>query len=290
MQDFQGIWVPMVTPFRNGAIDLAAASRLAAHLVHSGAEGLALFGTTGEPATLSSNEQEQVLAAVREAVGPSCPILYGLCGNDTSAVAAAARRVDELGVAGLLVTTPYYVRPAQEGIRAHFAAVAAACSLPLVIYNIPYRTGVNIEPATLKALSDNPRFVAIKECGGNLEQLTFLINETPLQVLTGEDHLAFITSCLGGAGAIAAAAHIRPDLYVRMRRLIQAGDLAAARQIDQGLRPLIRALFAEPNPAPVKAALAMQGLISDELRLPMTPASAACREALAAPLAAVLAM
>lgn len=291
MNGFTGIWVPMVTPFRDGAVDLEAACRLAEHLLRSGVDGLALCCTTGEAATLSEAEQMQLLAAVQETVGTRCPLLFGLSGNDTAAVADAARRLDDSGVAGILLTAPYYVRPSQEGIRRHFEAVAEACRLPLLIYNIPYRTGVNIEPATLQALSANPRFVAIKESGGgNLEQLYFLINETPLKVLSGEDNLIFITACLGGHGAISAAAHIRPDLYVRMLALIAAGDLAAARRIEQGLRPLIHELFAEPNPSPVKAALAMQGLIKEELRLPMTPVSAACRDRLARLLAEVQAM
>ncbi|HSW12517.1 MAG TPA: 4-hydroxy-tetrahydrodipicolinate synthase [Solimonas sp.] len=283
MSVFEGIWIPLVTPFRQGAVDLKAADRLAAHLAGSGIAGLVVCGTTGEAATLSEAEQEQLLACVQQAVRGRCAVMMGIAGNDTAAVAAAARRYTALAPAGLLVAAPYYVRPSQEGIRRHFEAVAAAAPLPIVIYNIPYRTGVNIEPATCRALAANSQFVAIKESGGgNFNQLSDLLHETPLRVLSGEDHLIFSTVCLGGHGAIAAAAHLYPERYVRMVELLRRGELAAARAIHDGLLPLIRLLFAEPNPAPLKAALAAQGWIGEELRLPMTPVSEACREALRA--------
>jgi 4-hydroxy-tetrahydrodipicolinate synthase len=150
-----------------------------------------------------------------------------------------------------------------------------------VLYNIPSRTGVNIELPTLQALAHNPRFVAIKECGGNVNQLIDFINETPLVVLAGDDALILPTLCLGGRGAISASAHIRPDLFVALYERVQSGDLAEARAIFQHLLPLVRTLFSEPNPGPVKAALALGGWVKDELRLPMTSVSAECRNRLA---------
>ncbi|MBV8656740.1 MAG: 4-hydroxy-tetrahydrodipicolinate synthase [Burkholderiales bacterium] len=278
MTQFEGIWVPMVTPFRNGALDLVAAARLAKYLWAGGIAGLVICGTTGEPATMTWQEQQQLLGAVAEAV-PDCPLLFGLSGNDTRAVAACAATLSHAPVAGLLVTAPYYTRPSQAGIQLHFEAVAAATPLPIVLYNIPYRTGVQIDLTTCRALAANDQFVAIKESGGgNLEQLRGLIETTPLKVLGGEDGLIFLSLCMGGHGAIAAAAHIRPDLYVAMHRRMAGGDLAGARAIDRMLQPLINLLFAEPNPAPVKYALATLGLLEDELRLPMLPISLALRE------------
>ena len=271
-QRFSGIFVPLVTPFRQGQVDYAAAQNLVAHLIAQGVDGLVVCGTTGEAATLNDGEQNRLLMAVREVAG-NLPLVMGLAGNDTQTV---ARRAAELSAqaCGLLVSAPYYLRPSQAGILAHFEAIAAATPLPLLIYNIPYRTGVNIELSTLQKLAANPQFVAIKESGGgNMAQLMATIADTPLRVLSGEDSLIFVNACLGGHGAIAAAAHIRPDLYQRMQALVAAGDLPAARAIAQALAPWIKLLYSEPNPAGVKAVLAMQGLIRNELRLPMVPVS-----------------
>lgn len=291
MTMFEGIWVPMVTPFVDGKIDLDAAQRLAQHLQWSGVDGLVVSATTGEAATLNGSEQHRLLAAVLEAVGSQCPVVFGVSGNNTAELASSVKLLEPYGIEGILMSAPYYVRPSQDGIRHHFETVAAHTPHPILIYNIPYRTGVNIEPETVRALSRNRQFVAIKESGaGNLDQLTRLINDTPLKVLSGEDSLIFITCCLGGHGAISAAAHIRPDLYGQMVQAIRVGDLARARQIDNGLRPLIRQLFSEPNPAPLKAALAIQGLIHEEVRLPMTTASSACRDKLESILSEVMAM
>lgn len=291
MTGFSGIWVPMVTPFLNGQVDLAAAGRLAKHLEEQGADGLIVCGTTGESATLSQTEQHHLLAAVIQAVSKNYPVAFGISGNNTAEVIEAAAALNDIPIAALLVSAPYYVRPSQSGILQHFEAIAAASRHPVIIYNIPYRTGVTIELATIKALSLNPQFAAIKESGGGqIEAIYQIINETPLKFLSGEDHLIFITSCMGGNGAIAAAAHIRPDLYKKMLRYIQEGNLAAARIIDLQLRPLIKLLFSEPNPAVIKAALAMQGLIHDELRLPMTSASAETKSKLSTLLAEISAI
>lgn len=291
MVQFEGIWVPMVTPFLDGQVDFASAARLAQHLQQQGADGLIISATTGEAATLSTAEQHQLLDTVIAAVRPNYPIAFGISGNNTAEVVKAVQAVNNKPIAALLISAPYYVRPSQQGILQHFNAIAAASQHPIMIYNIPYRTGVNIDPQTIKALSTNPQFVAIKEsASGNIEQIYQLINETPLKFLSGEDHLIFSCCCLGGHGAISAAAHIRPDLFKKMQQHIQAGNLAAARKIDRQLRPLIKLLFVEPNPAPVKAVLAMQGLIHEELRLPMTAVSAATKAQLALLLEEIMAI
>jgi len=281
MDLFTGIWIPLVTPFRGGRLDTQAVEKLTDMAARAGCRGVVVCGTTGEPAGLNEKEKRGLLAAVQASGHGRLGIVMGLCGSDTAAVAQEAHGWSECGIDGLLISAPYYVRPAQEGIYRHFEQIARHTDLPIVLYNIPYRTGVNIEVETIRRLAEKPQFAAIKESGGgNLDQLVDLVAQTPLKVLTGEDRMVYINACLGGHGAIAAAAHIRPDLYVKTLALVGNGGLAEARATFAPLVPLIRALFAEPNPGPVKAALALQGLISEELRLPMTPVSPACRERL----------
>lgn len=176
MTTFEGIWVPLVTPFRDGALDLAAAGRLVEHLLADGVDGLVVGGTTGEPATLTDAEQARLLAAVIEATAGRCPVILGVSDNDTARVADTLERTQRSGIAGYLLTAPYFTRPSQQGIRRHFELAADATELPIVVYNIPYRAGVNIEVPTLRALAQHPRIVAIKESGnGNLDQLGALI-------------------------------------------------------------------------------------------------------------------
>ncbi len=276
MSIFEGIWVPLVTPFAQSQdqhIDLDAAQKLAEHMVENGVHGLVVGGTTGEAATLSEQEQTTLLEAVIEAVDGRCPVVMGIAGNDTRAVAAKAARFNQYDLAGLLISAPAYVKPAQVGIVRHFQAIAAETDHPIIIYNIPGRTGVNITLGTVELLAKNPQFVAIKESGGDVLQLTELVHNTELQVLCGDDTLILPTLLLGGHGAISAAAHIRPDLYVRLYALMRAGEVAQARAIFDNLLPLIRILFSEPNPAPAKAALALQNRLCNTLRLPMTPMS-----------------
>lgn len=279
---FQGIWVPMVTPFHDGEVDLDCAARLAADLAGAGIHGLVVCGTTGEAATLRDDEQEALLATVLGAVGPSFPVAMGVAGSDTRAVVDKVQRYNDQPLAGLLISAPSYVRPSQQGILQHFQAISAATDHSIILYNVPARTGVNIEPATVAELGRDGRFVAIKEACGNLNQVTELLLETRLDVLSGDDALLLATLCLGGHGAISAAAHIRPDLYVQLYELVKSGHLGAARELFKCLLPMIRLLFSESNPGPLKAALAMQGKMENTLRLPMTPMSAAGQDKLAA--------
>lgn len=291
MTAFQGIWVPLVTPIRNDQPDLAAMQRLAENLLQGGVDGLIVCGTTGEPATLSEVEQDRILAAVLEVTGTRAPVLFGLAGYDTAAMRARLRELEQQPLAGWLISTPYYTRPSQEGIRRHFEALAAATEKSVLLYNIPYRSGIAMETETLKALARHPRIVGIKQSAGNdLDQLAALIHETPLQVLSGEDALVFTCACLGGHGAISAAAHIRPDLYRRLLAHVRAGELEQARRLHYALLPWIRLLFSEPNPCAIKAVLAMMGLIPDGLRLPMVEASEDLRRRLERALPDVLAL
>jgi 4-hydroxy-tetrahydrodipicolinate synthase len=206
-------------------------------------------------------------------------------------MAARLRELASEPVAGWLISAPYFTRPAQEGLRRHFETLAAATERPVLLYNVPYRSGVAIETATLLALARHPRIVAIKQSAGNdLDQLAALIDQTPLQVLSGEDALIFTCACLGGHGAISAVAHIRPDLYRRMLNHVRAGELDAARRLHYALLPWVRLLFSEPNPAAIKAALAMMGLIPDGLRLPLVAASPELRQGLQRMLPEILAL
>jgi 4-hydroxy-tetrahydrodipicolinate synthase len=282
----EGIWVPIVTPFRGDAVDHAALARLARHLAAHGIAGLVAGATTGEGALLEPGEQEAVFATLRAAT-PALPIVLGVSQSATQAAVAQARRLAALRPDGLLVTPPTYVRPSQQGVQRHFEAIVEAADLPLLIYNIPYRTGVNVELETLQALARDPRVAGIKECGGSVERLLRLVHETPLRVFSGDDSQNFAALCLGAHGTIAAAAHILPEWHVRIRELLNRGELAAARRLAVALQPLVRDLFAEPNPAPLKALLAEQAWCAADVRLPFLPASAALRERLRARWAAL---
>jgi 4-hydroxy-tetrahydrodipicolinate synthase len=279
-----GIWVPLVTPMHHGEIDLSRLQALADGLIARGVHGLVVCGTTGEAPQLDLAEQSAALAAVLETAHKRCPVLMGIGGSDTFAAASRVLQFDDMELAGYLVSTPAYVRPSQEGLVRHFEVIAESTERPIVLYNVPARTGVNLELATARRLAERPQFAAIKEAGGSLRQMADLVQHTPLAMLCGDDALLFSALCHGGHGAISASAHIRPDLYVRLYDLVRAQRLDEARDLFARLLPMIRLLFSEPNPAPLKAALAMQGLMRDELRLPMTPATAECGTRLAAAL------
>lgn len=284
---FRGIWVPLVTPMERGDIDLARLQVLADGLIARGAHGLVVCGTTGEAPQLDLAEQSSLLSAVLETAHRRCPVLLGVGGSDTFAAASKVREFDDAELAGFLVATPAYVRPSQEGLLRHFETIADATDRPIVLYNVPARTGVDLALATARTLAERPQFAAIKEAGGSLPRMEELARHTPMSMLCGDDALLFAALCGGGHGAISASAHIRVDLYVQLYDLVREGRLAEAMTLFDHLLPVIRLLFSEPNPAPLKAALAMQGLLRDELRLPMTPAGDACRVQLAAAVAAL---
>lgn len=292
---FEGLWLPMVTPMRQGRVDLPAARGLARHYREAGMSGLVLFGSTGEGNLLTLTEKIDMIQAIREDAD-ALPIMIGVGGVDTAGVAAAVRRLDVTRPAGYLVPPPYYLCPSQAGILWHYRQIAWATDRPLVLYNIPKRTGVQMTVETMEALAGCPTIAAVKEC--NPAVLQTLRARGRIATLCGEDKALLAHFLAGGRGAIPAAAHIRPDLFVRMMRLawrgnvdaapvdsaavdsapvdtaaVDAAAVDAAAALFQALSPVIRLLFAEPNPAPVKKALALQGLIEDELRMPLTPAS-----------------
>ena len=279
MSNFQGIWVALVTPLRNGEIDFTSLDRLLGKLLEDGVAGFVVCGTTGEAAALSQSEQLAVLDAVLQRVPPD-RVIMGLAGNQLNALLDLQREIQRRPLAGLLVPAPYYIRPSQAGLEHFFTTLADAAEVPLVLYDIPYRTGIRIERDTLRRIVSHPSIQAIKDCAGDAETTMALIAEGQVQVLAGEDTQIFNTLCLGGAGAISASAHVRADLYVRMQQCVATGDLQGARQLHYQLLPWMQAAFAEANPSAIKAALALQGLIGEEPRAPLLPCTAATRERL----------
>lgn len=275
MSIYEGIWVPLVTPFQQGKPDLDKVQQLTRQLMAAGIHGLVVCGTTGEAGTLAENEQSAILAAVLEVTKYSCPVLMGISGSDTRMLTEKVRAYSNRHLQGFLLSAPSYLRPSQEGIRLHAESIAKATEKDIVLYNVPARTGVNIDLSTIIALEKQTNIVAIKESSGNLTQMMGLVNCSHLKVLCGDDAMLLDTLSMGGQGAISAAAHVRPDLFVQLYELIRADYFPEAQALFAEMQPLIRLLFSESNPAPVKAALAMQGLIQEELRLPMTAMSRA---------------
>lgn len=272
MSLFSGIWIPLVTPFNAGDVDHAALDALVRHYAQAGVAGFVALGTTGEPAALDEREQDAVLATVLSAAD-GVPVVAGVSGNHTASVCERVAALNALPLAGVLASAPYYIRPSQAGVIDHFAAIADASSKPVILYDIPARTGVRLELPTLLELAGHERIVAVKDCGGSLDKTLSLILDGRLDILCGEDIELFGLMCAGASGAIAASAHLFTERFVLMERLLREGHLADARAIWHALVPWVRAAFAEPNPAPVKAALARRGLVHNELRTPMTRAS-----------------
>lgn len=289
MQGFEGIWIPLVTPFvgdRAERIDHDALRRLVGHLAGQGVAGFVACGSTGEAGALDEGEQLAVLRTAVDAAGGR-PVVMGVSAVTPREAIAAMRRCDGVPIAGFLVTAPPYVRPSQRGVQDFFVAVADAAPAPLVLYDIPARTGVRIETATMLALAAHPAIAAVKDCSGDADHLEALLADGRLQVLAGDDHRLFATLCAGGSGAVAASAHLRPELFVALHRHIAAGALHEARALWRRLWPLTKALFDEPNPAPVKAALAESFGLPETLRAPMTPAGTATRDRVRALLATI---
>ncbi len=271
---FHGVWVPLVTPFDEDGPDLFSLRRLMRQYRQAGVDGVVVCGSTGEAAAMDEYEQLVVLDTVLDEAGPM-PVVMGLAGNHQRDVLRRQAVFTSRPLAGLLTPAPYYVRPGQAGLADYFRALADASSVPLIVYDIPYRTGAQIETATLLALAEHPNIRAVKDCGGSLDKTQAVIAHGGLQVLAGEDMQVLATLAMGGSGLIAAAAHVRPDLFVAMYQAMQAQQVALARQLYHALAPVIRLLFAEPNPAPLKGLLARQGLLREQLRAPMAPASLA---------------
>jgi 4-hydroxy-tetrahydrodipicolinate synthase len=278
-----GALTALVTPFtRDGDIDEAAFERLLRHQLQAGIDGLVPCGTTGESPTLASAERERIIElTVQAAHGDAAargttyhtPVIAGTGTNDTRATIAATRRAAALGADGALVVAPYYNKPDQRMLEAHYRAVADDGALPIVVYNVPGRTGTNIEAATLLRLAEHPRIIAVKEASANLEQMMTILRDRPadFRVLSGDDSWTFPLLALGGDGVISVASNEVPYVMVRLCASARSGDWTLARQIHARHLELFRVNFVSPNPVPVKAALAAMGLIEDVVRQPLLP-------------------
>jgi 4-hydroxy-tetrahydrodipicolinate synthase len=284
-----GCGTALVTPFgRDGSVDEAAVTRLARRQIDRGIHFLVPCGTTGESPTLSDDERFRVVELVVEAAAGRVPVLAGAGGYDTREVIRSAQRMKRLGAAGILSVTPYYNKPTQEGLFQHYSAIAGEVGLPIIVYNVPGRTGCNVEVATLVRLSQVPNIAGVKEASGNVSQMCEICRAVPdgFLVLSGDDALTLPLMAVGGHGIISVIGNEAPAEMARMVELAEAGDFSAARQIHRQLMPLMSANFVESNPIPVKAAMAAMGLLEETYRLPMVPPSEASRRRIVDGLAA----
>jgi len=284
-----GCGTALVTPFsRDGAIDQAGVRRLAKRQIEAGIHFLVPCGTTGESPTLSDEERFRVAELVVEEAGGKVPVLAGAGGYDTREVIRSAQQMKRLGAAGILSVTPYYNKPTQEGLFQHYSAIAGEVGLPIIVYNVPGRTGCNVDVATLVRLSQVANIAGVKEASGNVSQMCEICRAVPESfiVLSGDDALTLPLMAVGGHGIISVISNEAPAEMARMAALAAAGDFIAARRIHQQLMPLMSANFVESNPIPVKAAMAAMGLLEEVYRLPMVPPSDASRQRILAALSA----
>jgi 4-hydroxy-tetrahydrodipicolinate synthase len=269
---FTGCGTALVTPFRRDlSLDEEALRRLVRRQVDGGIDFLVPCGTTGESPTLTSAEQKRVVEITIEEARGRVPVVAGAGGNNTTHVIEMAREFEAMGANGILSVSPYYNKPTQEGLYQHFRAIAAAVNIPVILYNIPGRTGVNIEPATIKRLAEIDNIVAVKEASGNISQMAVILDLVPkdFSVLSGDDGITLPLMAIGGRGLISVASNEIPAEMARLVRLALANDFAAAREIHQRYFRLMEANFVETNPGPVKAAMALMGLLEPVFRLPL---------------------
>jgi 4-hydroxy-tetrahydrodipicolinate synthase len=287
-----GLGVALATPFihtsdeldPNPAIDFDAFSRLINHVISGGADFLVVLGSTGEAATILDTEREELISRALAAAG-SLPVFVGTGHNATAKAIEMSRQAARLGAAGLLVVTPYYNKPSEKGLVAHFGAIAAAVpNLPIIAYNVPGRTGQNLTPGNLSSLWAIPQIVAIKESSGNLAQIGEMLRSLPAGriLYSGDDSLALPAIALGARGLISVIGNLLPTAMSQLVRCALSNDFAEARRLHYRLLPLMDGMFMESNPAPLKSALSMRGLCVDSLRLPLVSVTASTREKLAA--------
>lgn len=275
----QGLWLPLVTPFRDGRLDESSLQRLTRHYCGQAVDGFILGATSGEGMTLREAELERLVATVREemaASGRTLPICLGLSGADTSRLKERLDETADWPIDGYLIASPYYVRPSQRGLLAHFEALADHAAWPLALYNIPYRCGVNISNQTMLRLAEHRNIVGLKDCGASREQSIALLRDRPngFRVLTGEDANYFEALCDGADGGIVLSAHVETATFAAIQAELKRGNPDAAQTRWQEVAELTRLLFAEPSPAPAKYWLWRCGIIdSPEVRLPMVEVS-----------------
>ena len=269
---FEGTFTALLTPFRSGGVDETALRQLVELQVEAGVDGVVPCGSTGESATLSHDEHRRVVEIVVAAAAGRVQVVAGTGSNNTAEAVELTRHAKQAGADGALLISPYYNKPTQEGIVAHYTEIARQTAFPLIVYNIPGRTASNILPATMLRLADTEHIVAAKEACGDIAQIseTIALCGPDFSVVSGDDALALALIAVGGQGVISTTSNVAPRQMVELVRSARGGDLERARSIHQQLRPLFDVLFCETNPIPVKAAVSMLGLCDEEIRLPMT--------------------
>jgi len=271
-----GLWLPIVTPFKDGAVDFKSYERLIEHYLALGIDGLFPLGTTGESPTLDEGEIDELVERTVATVAGRVPVFVGVGGNATAKVEKALKRLERHAFEGIVSVCPYYNRPSQDGLRAHFTRIAEATAREILIYNIPYRTSVNLANDTLLRLAELPNIVGVKDSSGNLAQSLELLRHRPrgFAVMTGDDASLYTMLAHGGDGGILASAHLQTERFVAVYERMRANDHREAHTIWAELEALVPLLFREANPMPIKHALWRQGLIgSPECRLPLTQIS-----------------
>lgn len=277
---FRGVFTAIVTPFSGGNIDKKALEKLIEFQIANGVEGIVACGSTGESATLSFDEHVEFIKSAVEISGKRIKVIAGTGSNNTIEAIHLAKAAEKFKIDGHLQITPYYNKPTQEGLYLHFKAVAQSCSLPVILYNVPSRTAVNLLPDTVIRLSEIDNVKGIKEASGSMDQVTAILRKAPENfcVLSGDDALTLPVIAVGGHGVISTVSNVAPKDMVFMAEYCLKGDYEAARKINFKLLPLIHAMFTETNPIPVKKALNIMGFIENEIRLPLSEASVSAVE------------
>lgn len=282
-----GCYTALITPFRGGKVDYEALTRLLQAQIDAGVAGVVPVGTTGESPTLSIEEHDQVIAFVINYCKGKCQVIAGTGGNSTAEAIHLTKNAAAMGADATLQVTPYYNKPTSEGMYRHFMTVAEETGLPVVLYNVPGRTGKEIPVDVIARLSQHPLMVAVKEAGGSVERVNAIKSACDITVLSGDDSLTLPMMSVGASGVISVASNILPEDVVAMVGKALSGDFVGAYQIHRRLYPLYRDLFIESNPIPIKAAMADLGLIAEEYRLPLCEMQAGTREKLRATLRSV---
>ncbi len=272
---FKGVFTAIVTPFKGGKVDEKALRKVIEFQIENGVAGIVACGSTGESATLSFEEHVDVIRIAAETAGGRIKVIAGTGSNNTTEAIHLAKEAEKFKIDGHLQITPYYNKPTQEGLFLHFKTIAASCSKPIILYNVPTRTAVNILPETVLRLSEIDNIIGIKEASGSLEQVTAILRKAPdkFYVLSGDDALTLPIIAIGGHGVISTVSNVAPKDMSIMTDYALKGDIKSARKLNFKLFPLIKAMFIETNPIPVKKALNIMGFIENEIRLPLSEAS-----------------
>lgn len=268
----KGVWLPVITPFKDDEVDYTSYKKLLDHYIDQKVDGIIPLGTTGESPVIEEYEFEKILDKTMAYVGGRVPVFFGAGGNYTKKLIKRLKVIEKYGADGILSVSPYYNRPDQRGIYEHFKSIADAIGLDIIVYNIPYRTGRNIENETIYKLAEIKNIVGLKDSCGDIKQSMALLQSPPpdFSIMTGEDILFYLTLTLGGSGGILASAHLKTDAFIDVYNKVRANDHQGALSVWNGLTALIPLLFEEPNPAPLKYCLKQMGFIdSAETRLPL---------------------